>query len=90
MSATGITRLAPASIARRSTRTTGRTKFGLERTEALLRSTLDALSAHIAVLDEAGTIIAVNQAAVEQYGYTRQGHRLVITGICSACRERAG
>ena len=30
--------------------------------EALLRSTLDALSAHIAVLDEAGTIIAVNQA----------------------------
>ena len=26
----------------------------------------------------------------EQYGYTRQGHRLVITGICSACRERAG
>ncbi len=30
--------------------------------EALLRSTLDALSAHIAVLDETGTIIAVNQA----------------------------
>ncbi|MBF9196960.1 hypothetical protein [Microvirga terrestris] len=30
--------------------------------EALLRSTLDALSAHIAVLDEAGTIIAINQA----------------------------
>ena len=26
----------------------------------------------------------------EQYGYTRQGHRLVITGICSACRERVG
>jgi PAS domain S-box-containing protein len=30
--------------------------------ETLLRSTLDALSAHIAVLDENGTIIAVNQA----------------------------
>ena len=32
------------------------------KTEALLRSTLDSLSAHIAVLDETGTIIAVNQA----------------------------
>ena len=31
-------------------------------TEALLRSTLDSLSAHIAVLDETGTIITVNQA----------------------------
>jgi two-component system, NarL family, sensor kinase len=30
--------------------------------EALLRSTLDALSAHIAVLDRSGTIVAVNQA----------------------------
>lgn len=30
--------------------------------EALLRSTLDALSAHIAVLDETGTIVMVNQA----------------------------
>ena len=31
-------------------------------TEALLRSTLDSLSAHVAVLDAAGTIIAVNKA----------------------------
>jgi Fur family ferric uptake transcriptional regulator len=23
----------------------------------------------------------------EQYGYTRQGHRLVITGICADCRK---
>jgi two-component system, NarL family, sensor kinase len=30
--------------------------------EALLRSALDALSAHIAVLDEAGTIVSVNEA----------------------------
>ena len=29
--------------------------------EALLRSTLDALSAHIAVLDRTGTIVAVNR-----------------------------
>lgn len=33
-----------------------------DSTEALLRSTLDALSAHIAVLDSGGTIIAVNEA----------------------------
>src|SRR4051794_17132657 len=31
-------------------------------TEALLRSTLDSLSAHVAVLDGAGTVIAVNEA----------------------------
>jgi two-component system NarL family sensor kinase len=31
-------------------------------TEALLRSTLDSLSAHIAVLDASGTIVAVNNA----------------------------
>ena len=30
--------------------------------EALLRSTLDSLSAHIAVLDGQGTILAVNNA----------------------------
>jgi len=30
--------------------------------EALLRSTLDALSAHVAVLDETGAIVMVNQA----------------------------
>ena len=24
----------------------------------------------------------------EQYGYSRQGHRLVIEGICAECRER--
>ena len=26
----------------------------------------------------------------EQYGYGRQGHRLVITGVCAACRTRGG
>jgi hypothetical protein len=30
--------------------------------ESLLRSTLDSLSAHIAVLDGRGTIVAVNKA----------------------------
>jgi PAS domain S-box-containing protein len=45
--------------------------------EALLRSTLDALSAHIAVLDEAGTIIAVNQAwraFAHTSGYADENH----------------
>lgn len=45
--------------------------------EALLRSTLDALSAHIAVLDEAGTIIAVNQAwrtFAHASGYVDKNH----------------
>ena len=45
--------------------------------EALLRTTLDALSAHIAVLDETGTVIAVNAAwrsfAVES-GYSGPDH----------------
>lgn len=35
---------------------------GAAETEALLRSTLDSLSAHVAVLDRAGTIVAVNEA----------------------------
>ena len=26
----------------------------------------------------------------EQYGYGRQGHRLVITGVCASCRTRGG
>ncbi len=41
-------------------------------TEALLRSTLDSLSAHVAVLDATGTIIAVNKAwrlFAQQSGY---------------------
>jgi two-component system NarL family sensor kinase len=44
---------------------------GIE-TEALLRSTLDSLSAHVAVLDATGTIIAVNKAwrlFAQQSGY---------------------
>jgi len=48
---------------------------GSVETEALLRSTLDSLSAHIAVLDANGVIIAVNKAwriFAEQSGYV--GH----------------
>jgi transposase len=41
---------------------TGRPSVDPERTESrkLLQATLDALSAHIAILDSTGTIIAVN------------------------------
>src|SRR5687768_9413672 len=45
--------------------------------EALLRTTLDALSAHIAVLDETGTVIAVNAAwrsFAEESGYSDPDH----------------
>jgi two-component system NarL family sensor kinase len=45
--------------------------------EAMLRSTLDALSAHVAVLDESGTIVAVNEAwraFAEQTGYAGQDY----------------
>ncbi len=38
------------------------TEQQLRESQRFLRSTLDALSAHIAILDDAGTIIAVNQA----------------------------
>jgi PAS domain S-box-containing protein len=57
--------------------------------EALLRSTLDALSAHIAVLDEAGTIIAVNQAwraFAHASGYADENHGVGMNylAVCKA------
>jgi PAS domain S-box-containing protein len=57
--------------------------------EALLRSTLDALSAHIAVLDEAGTIIAVNQAwraFAHASGYADENHGVGMNylAVCEA------
>lgn len=57
--------------------------------EALLRSTLDALSAHIAVLDEAGTIIAVNQAwrtFAYASGYADENHGVGMNylAVCEA------
>jgi two-component system NarL family sensor kinase len=45
--------------------------------EALLRSTLDGLSAHVAVLDKNGTIVAVNhawRAFADQSGYRGRDH----------------
>jgi two-component system, NarL family, sensor kinase len=52
---------------------------GDDGAEALLRSTLDALSAHVAVLDETGTIIAVNdawRAFAAESGYVGAEHGL--------------
>ncbi len=44
-----------------------RAEEGARRSEQFLRSAIDALSAHIAVLDESGAIVAVN-AAWRQFG----------------------
>ena len=60
--------------------------------EALLRSTLDALSAHVAVLDRHGTIVAVNAAwrdFAERSGYRGQDHG-VGTNYLQVCDRAAG
>jgi PAS domain S-box-containing protein len=60
-------------------------------TEALLRSTLDSLSAHIAVLDETGTIIAVNQAwrsFAALSGYVGEDHGIG-TNYLTVCETSA-
>jgi|CXWL01.1.fsa_nt_gi PAS domain S-box-containing protein len=49
-----------------------RTRATLEESRRFLQSTLDALTAHIAILDEQGTIVAVN-GAWRQFG---DGHEL--------------
>ena len=64
-------------------------------TEALLRSTLDSLSAHVAVLDATGTIIAVNKAwrlFAKQSGYVGDDDGVGTNYLASAkvahpCRE---
>src|SRR5215203_3236570 len=59
--------------------------------EALLRSTLDALSAHVAVLDRHGTIVAVNAAwrdFAERSGYRGQDHG-VGTNYLQVCDQAA-
>jgi PAS domain S-box-containing protein len=62
--------------------------------EALLRSTLDALSAHIAVLDETGTIIAVNQAwrgFAHASGYVGDSHGVGMNylAVCEGAAVRS-
>ena len=60
-------------------------------TEALLRSTLDALSAHVAVLDGTGTIVAVNSAwrlFAQTYGYVSEDDG-VGTNYLEVCERAA-
>ena len=57
--------------------------------EALLRSTLDSLSAHIAVLDDQGTIVAVNNAwrqFARESGYVGQSYGVGLNylAVCEA------
>ena len=63
-----------------------------DNAEALLRTTLDALSAHIAVLDETGTVIAVNAAwrsFAEESGYSGPDHG-VGANYLTVCERSAG
>ena len=57
--------------------------------EALLRSTLDALSAHIAVLDSRGTIVAVNEAWKSFAGAARLSSSGVGMKYLSVCERSA-
>lgn len=61
-------------------------------TEALLRATLDSLSAHVAVLDSTGTIIAVNKAwrsFARQSGYVGDDADGVGTNYLAVCERSA-
>src|SRR3712207_9457132 len=61
--------------------------------ETLLRSTLDALSAHIAVLDESGTIIAVNQAwrtFAHASGFVDETHGVGMNYLARSEERRVG
>lgn len=63
----------------------------IERSHMLLQTTLDALSAHIAILDGNGTIVAVNQAwhrFAERGGYATPDHG-VGSNYVEACRAAA-
>jgi hypothetical protein len=63
----------------------------IERSRLLLQTTMDALSAHIAILDEKGTIIAVNQAwhrFADKGGYATPDHG-VGTSYVETCRVAA-
>ena len=65
----------------------------LLESQRFLRSTLDALSSHIAILDEQGTIIEVN-AAWNRYGRENDskegGHRSVGTNYLQVCDSVSG
>ena len=63
----------------------------VERSQRLLQATVDALSAHVAILDGTGTIIAVNQAwrsFGEANGYRDPDHGIGIDYRSLPCRRR--
>ena len=72
-----------------------RAEFKAQATQMLLQSSLDALSAHVAILDGAGKILAVNEAwrsFAEENGFSRSRD---ITGldyleVCDDARPRCG
>jgi PAS domain S-box-containing protein len=64
----------------------------LSESERFLRSTVDALSAHIAILDERGTIVAVNKAWNEfsAGNATRPGAQAVGNNYLAVCDRARG
>ena len=67
-------------------------RLEIERSQMLLQTTLDALSAHIAILDDTGTIIAVNRAwhrFAEAGDYAIPDHGIG-TNYLAACQTGEG
>jgi PAS domain S-box-containing protein len=63
----------------------------IERSQKLLQATLDALSAHVAILDGSGTIIAVNSAwhrYADRGGYATADHGVGVNYV-ETCRLAA-
>jgi signal transduction histidine kinase len=61
------------------------------RAKGLLQASLDALSAHVAILDAGGTVIAVNRAwhrFAESNGYATAGHGIGLNYL-DVCRSAA-
>ena len=61
------------------------------RAKGLLQASLDALSAHVAILDAGGTVIAVNRAwhrFAERNGYASAGHGIGLNYV-DVCRAAA-
>lgn len=61
------------------------------RAKGLLQASLDALSAHVAILDAGGTVIAVNRAwhrFAEHNGYASAGHGIGLNYV-DVCRSAA-
>jgi two-component system, NtrC family, sensor kinase len=68
-----------------------RAEQALAESERFARSTVDALTAHIAILNESGTIIAVNRAWAEYVAHARRPDEFVIgADYLASCGQAAG